>query len=425
MKPSREAQKTRTSAPIHDSIDRILLAPVFGPLFFLVVMWLVFQLTTTLASPLQKWLSTLLTGPVAGGTSALMNTIGLGGTWMEGLVVDGLIAGVGMVLTFLPMMTMMFLLLAGLEHSGYLARAAVLTDRVMGILGLPGQAFLPLVVGFGCNVPALMATRDLPQRHQRLMTALLIPFTACSARLTVFIMLGSMFFGRWAGTVVFGMYLVSLGYVVLAGLLMRKTLWRTIGEQPLVFDLPAYQIPRFQPIWFIAWARIKDFLQTAGGIIVAAVIGVWFLQAIPVHGGSFGHVEVTDSLYGWSASLVAPLFSPAGFGNWEAVAALVVGLVAKEAVISSWAQTYGVLGVDLSVLGDHIWMTFEVSSGGHAIAAIVAFMVYLLAYTPCVATFATQVRQVGWKWTAVGMAIQLVMASIAAIVTFQFLRLIL
>jgi len=401
------------------------MAPVIGPALFLLIMWLVFQTTTTLASPLQRWLSTAISGPISHGVSALMNLIGSGGTWVEGFLINGVIAGVGIVLTFVPLLTMIFLFLAVLESSGYLARVAVMTDRVMARLGLPGHAFLPLVVGFGCNVPALIATRNLTNRKQRLMTIMLIPLTACSARLTVFAMMGSMFFGRWAGTVVFAMYLASLVFVVVCGLVLRKTLWRAVGTSVVIFDLPAYRIPPWRSIWATTWDRLSDFLKTAGGIVVGAVILVWLFQAIPVGPGTFGHVEVGDSLYAWLASSVAPLFSPAGFGTWEIVAALVVGLVAKEAVISSWAQTFGAQGVDLGDIGEHLQATLEISSGGHAYAAILAFMVYLLAYTPCVATFATQVREIGWKWSAVGMIFQLVVASLAAIAVFQVLRLIL
>ncbi|MCL2784272.1 MAG: ferrous iron transporter B, partial [Propionibacteriaceae bacterium] len=314
--------------------------------------------------------------------------------------------------------------LAILEDSGYLARAAVLTDRVMGTLGLPGQAFLPLVVGFGCNVPAIAATRVLSTKRHRLLTVLLIPYTACSARLTVFVMLGTVFFGNWAGTAVFVMYLVSILLVILGGLVLRSTLVRTMGREPLVIDLPAYQVPTLRLTWSVTWVRLKGFLQNAGGIIVVAVILIWAIQAIPMDGSAFGHVDVENSLYAWMARTVAPMFNPAGFGSWETVAALVVGFVAKEAVISSWGQTYGIANLDdISILGDHIRTAFEISSGGHTMAAVAAFMVYLLAYTPCVATLAAQRREVGWKWTGVGMALQLAVATAMAIAVFQLGRL--
>ena len=404
-----------------DRIDAFAVAPVVGPVSFLVVMWLVFQVTTTVAAPLQSALETLMSGPVSQGATWLLVRLGLGDTWVRGLVIDGLVAGVGMVLTFTPLMALMFVLLALLEDSGYLARAAVVTDRVMGRLGLPGRAFLPLVVGFGCNVPAVAATRVLATPHQRLLTALLVPFTSCSARLTVYVMLGSVFFGRWAGTAVFAMYVTSIVLVVVVGLALRTTLWRTVGAEPLVLDLPPYQVPTLRLTLTVAWARLKGFLQSAAGIIVATVTLVWLAQAIPVGSGTFGAVPVADSLYAWVARAVTPVFTPTGFAQWETVSALVVGFVAKEAVLSSWAQTYA--ADSDAALSEHLRLAFEASSGGHTLAAVAAFFVFLLAYTPCVATLAAQRREIGLRWTAFGFALQLVVAYGLAVAVFQLARL--
>jgi ferrous iron transport protein B len=408
-----------------DKVDKVLLAPWLGPAIFLAVMWAVFQITTTVATPLQDLLGNFFAGPVSNAASWGLDQIGLGGSWVEGLLVAGLINGVGMLLSFTPLLALMFVLLALLEDSGYLARAAVLTDRVMGAIGLPGRAFLPLVVGFGCNVPAVMATRVLSTPRQRLMMVLLIPFTACTARLTVFVMLGSVFFGRWAGTAVFVMYVVSILLVVLGGLALRATLWRAMPAEPLIIDLPPYQAPTLRLTSAVAWTRLKGFLQTASGIIVATVVVVWLLQAIPVGPGGFGQVGVEDSLYAWLAQAVAPLFSPAGFGAWQTVSALVVGFVAKEAVISSWGQTYALADPnDATALGEQLRVAFEVSSGGHTLVAVAAFMVFLLAYTPCVATLAAQQREVGWKWTGFGIVVQLAVATAMSIAVFQVGRLI-
>ncbi|MDR2929698.1 MAG: ferrous iron transport protein B [Propionibacteriaceae bacterium] len=412
--------KGTTHQQFSDKVDRFVLAPVVGPMIFLGVMWLVFQITTTVAAPLQDGLESIVSGPVADAATWALVQIGLGGSWVEGLVVSGLISGVGMLLSFTPLMALMFILLALLEDSGYLARAAVLTDRVMGALGLPGRAFLPLVVGFGCNVPGIAATRVLSTPRQRLLTVMLIPFTACSARLTVFVMLGSVFFGKWAGTAVFVMYVVSILLVVVAGFALRSTLWRSMMAEPLVIDLPPYQVPTVRLTCSVAWTRLKGFLQTASGIIVATVVLVWLAQAIPVNGGVFGQIEVEDSAYAWLARQVAPLFSLAGFGSWQTVSALVVGFVAKEAVISSWGQTYAVADPDdYFSLGQHIQAAFETSSGGHTLPAVAALMIFFLAYTPCVATLAAQTREVGWKWTGFGVVMQLVVASVMSIAVFQ------
>ncbi|MEL4505241.1 ferrous iron transport protein B [Luteococcus sp. H138] len=423
---TRDSGEARAS--LSDKVDRWVTAPVIGPLIFMAVMWCVFQITTVVAAPMQDFLDGLFTGPISDGVTWALSQVGLGESWVQGLLVDGLVAGVGMLLTFAPLMALMFLLLALLEDSGYMARAAVVTDRMMRSLGLPGRAFLPLVVGFGCNVPAISATRILPQERQRILTALLVPFTSCTARLTVYVLVATTFFGRWAGTVVFAMYLVSILMVVLCGLALRKTLWRTMGAEPLVLDLPPYQRPTVRLTAAVTWTRLKGFLQTASGIIVATVCVVWLLQSIPTGGGErFGEVPVEDSAYGVAAQAVSPVFGPAGFDQWQTTSAMVVGFVAKEAVISSWAQTYAVdepeEGGDPGTLGQRITADFEKSSGGHPLPAVIAFLVFLLAYTPCVATLAAQKREIGLKWTIFGVAMQLAVAWVSAVAIFQIGRL--
>ena len=400
-----------------DRIDRWATAPVIGPVIFLAVMWAVFALTTTVAAPLQGALDAFFTGPVTSVTTSAFAAIGMGGSLVEGFVVDGLIAGVGMLLTFVPLMAIMFALLALLEDSGYMARAAVVTDRLMARLGLPGRAFLPLVVGFGCNVPAISAVRVLPDARHRLLTALLVPFTSCSARLTVYVMVAATFFPAHAGTVVFAMYVTSILLVVLGGLLLRSTLIRTMGSDPLVLDLPPYQRPALRLLAAATWMRLRGFLETASGIIVATVAVVWALGVIPAPGTSWalGEVPIADSLYAWLADQASVLFLPTGFAEWHAIGALMVGFVAKEAVISSWAQTYPA-DVDLST---GVYTDFVASSGGHPQAAAAAFLVFLLAYTPCVATLAAQKRQIGTRWTATGVAMQLAMAWLLAVAVFQ------
>ena len=412
-----------------DRLDRLTTAPLVGPLLFLAVMWVVFQATTSLAAPLQAALDTLFTGPVSTAATALLTGVGLGESWVQGLVVDGLIAGVGMLLTFVPVMIVMFAFLSVLEDSGYMARAAVVTDRAMRAIGLPGRAFLPLIVGFGCNVPAISATRVLPDARHRLLTALLVPFTSCSARLTVYVLVATTFFGDRAGTVVFGMYVLSIVLVVLVGLLLRATLLRTLGNDPLVLDLPPYQLPIPRLVATATWRRVRGFLRTASGIIVATVVVVWALSATPAPGaaGNFNDVPVQDSVYASVAGTMAPVFEPAGFGDWEATSALMVGFIAKEAVISSWAQTYAIAEPDApdqpGSLGNALRASFERSSGGHTTPAVLAFLVFLLAYTPCVATLAAQRREIGMRWTLVGVGIQLVVSWSLAVLVFQVGRL--
>lgn len=415
-------------------VDRVVLHPVVGPLLFLAVMWAVFFITTTVAGPMQDGLEDLVTGPVSDAARAGLEAIGLDHWLISGLLVDGLIGGVGMVLTFAPLLALMFLCLAVLEDSGYMARAAVVTDRVMRSIGLPGKAFIPIVVGYGCNVPAISATRVLGDVRHRILTCLLIPFTSCSARLIVFMMLAQVFFPDHAGSAVFGMYVLSIALVVAVGLALRKTVWRAMPSEALVIDLPSYQLPTFKLSLSVMWVRLKGFLHTAGGIIVATVVVIWLLMSIPVTGGhSFDEEAVPpeDSAYGAVSKAISPAFAPAGFDSWSLTGPLVTGFVAKETLISTWAQTYAVDDVTdadpeeqaESSLADHIRSDFDATSGGHGLAAVWAYMVFLLAYTPCVATVAAQRREIGWKWTLIGFALQLVTAWVLAVGVFQVLRL--
>lgn len=411
-----------------ERIDRVALAPVIGPLLFLFVMWVVFQLTTTVAAPLQDALDQLVSGPISRAAEGLLGWIGLGGGVVEGFIVSGLIAGVGMLLTFVPVMAIMFLCLAMLENSGYLARGAVVTDRLMRMIGLPGRAFLPLVVGFGCNVPAISAARVLPDARQRLLVALVVPYTSCSARLSVYVLVATTFFGAGAGSVVFAMYVVSILFVVGVGLVLKATAIRALPDDPLFIDLPRYQLPLPRMILALTWVRLRGFLQTAGGIIVATVAVVWLLSAIPVRDGSFADVDARNSLYGEVSAFVAPVFAPAGFDDWHTSWALITGFVAKEAVISTWAQSYEtaepVADDQPGSLADDLKRDFERTSDGHTTAAVMAFLVFLLAYTPCVATLAAQKREIGTRWTLASVAINLSTAWVAAVLVFQIGRLV-
>ena len=421
--------RTDVGEPLSQRVDRVVLHPVLGPILFLAVMWAVFFITTTVAGPLQDDLEALITGPVSDAVRSLLPDHWL----LSGLLVDGLIGGVGMVLTFAPLLALMFLCLAVLEDSGYMARAAVVTDRVMRAIGLPGKAFIPIVVGYGCNVPAISATRVLGDVRHRILTCLLIPFTSCSARLIVFMMLAQVFFPAHAGSAVFGMYVLSIALVVLVGLALRRTVWRAMPAEALVIDLPAYQLPTFGLTLSVMWVRLKGFLHTAGGIIVATVVVIWLLMSIPVTGGhSFneGAVPPEDSAYGAVSKVMSPVFAPAGFDSWSLTGPLVTGFVAKETLISTWAQTYAVEDVTddapeeqaESPLASHIRADFDAASGEHGLAAVWAYMVFLLAYTPCVATVAAQRREIGWKWTLIGFALQLATAWILAVGVFQVLK---
>ena len=407
-----------------DQLDKFLTSPVFGPAALLGILWLVFQGTTTFAAPMQDWLDVVINQKFG---SLVADNIG-SNPIIRGLVVDGIIAGVGMLLTFLPVMTVMFFFLSFLEDSGYMARAAVVADRIMRAAGLPGRAILPMLVGFGCNVPAISATRALSDARHRLIAGLAVPFTACSARLAVYVFVGTVFFGRNAGSVIFAMYLISISLVIGFSFIFKTIFAKDAPREPLLIELPPYKLPTSMLIVSDAWLRVKGFLREAAGIVVITVIAVSVLMSIPVSSGySFGEVPVEESAYGKVSKAISPIFAPAGFDDWHTTGALITGFVAKEVVISSWAQNYAVDGEDSQSqeksLGKLLKNDFEKSSGGAPLPAIWAFLVFLTAYTPCVATVAAQKKEFGTRWALIGVGLQLAIAWLLAVAIFQVGRL--
>lgn len=422
---------------LSDRIDRVLLHPVIGVLVFLAVLFVVFQATTTLASPMQDWIDVTFRGWCTDGLDLLLGLFGpsVSGGWLRSLLVDGLLDGVVTVLTFIPVMGIMFLLLSILEDSGYMARAAFVMDRAMRTLGLDGRAFLPIIVGFGCNLPALAATRTLSDSRQRVLTGMLVPFAACSARLSVFLVLAHAFFPKYAGLVVFLMYVASVMVILLVGVLLRHTMFRGLEPEPLMLALPAYQCPRALQLARSVLLRLWGFIRGASVIIISMITALWLLQGIPVtaNAGGFAHVDdVHDSAYGVLADAVAPVFAPAGFDDWHASAALITGFVAKEVVVGSMSQSYHADEPDDAAsqqagegtLGQKLRASFDQSSHGHGKAAAIAFLLFTLAYTPCLATVAEMRRQFGTKVAARSVLLSLAVAYVIAIIAFQTLRLI-
>lgn len=422
---------------LSDRIDRVLLHPVIGVLVFLAVLFVVFQATTTLASPMQDWIDVTFRGWCTDGLDLLLGLFGpsVSGGWLRSLLVDGLLDGVVTVLTFIPVMGIMFLLLSILEDSGYMARAAFVMDRAMRALGLDGRAFLPIIVGFGCNLPALAATRTLSDSRQRVLTGMLVPFAACSARLSVFLVVAHAFFPKYAGLVVFLMYVASVMVILLVGVLLRHTMFRGLEPEPLMLALPAYQCPRALQLARSVLLRLWGFIRGASVIIISMITALWLLQGIPVtaNAGGFAHVDdVHDSAYGVLADAVAPVFAPAGFDDWHASAALITGFVAKEVVVGSMSQSYHADEPDDAAsqqagegtLGQKLRASFDQSSHGHGKAAAIAFLLFTLAYTPCLATVAEMRRQFGTKVAARSVLLSLAVAYVIAIIAFQTLRLI-
>ena len=454
---------------LSDRIDRYATHRLLGIPLFLAAMWAVFKITTDLSAPWVEWLGGVLEGPVSRWAIALLDAVGLAGTWVASLLVDGLIAGVGSVLAFIPVLLTLAFALAVLEDSGYMARGAFVMDRLMNRVGLQGRSFLPLMVGFGCSVPAIYATRTLPNQRDRILTGLLVPFMSCGARLPVYVLFAAVFFPGRASLVILGLYLLGIAVALFVGLLLRRTVLPAVTTSGLVMGLPPYRLPNARSIWYHMWQRTRAFLRHAASLILLTTLGIWLLTAIPVGGGgSFADTPMADSAYGRLSAAVAPALRPLGFGSWQAGGALISGLVAKEVVVSTLAQTYdadiagdpaggssfaedvveilgsfgravgdtlravpGLIGINLSSdeseaedgLAAAIRAGFTVTSGGHAAAAGLAFMVFVLLYTPCMATIAAERHELGAKWMWLSLVGQLAIAWIIALTVFQFGRL--
>ena len=457
--------RTRT-----DRIDAVVTNRYLGIPIFLAAMWIVFKLTTDVAGAFLEWIDNTVAGPIEHLVRSLMESVGLGGTWVESLLADGVVAGVGAILVFIPVLFSLYLALSFLEDSGYMARAAFVMDRVMSGVGLQGKSFLPMLVGFGCTVPAVYATRTLENERDRILTTLLVPFMSCGARLPVYVIMASVFFPDYAGLAVFSMYLLGIVVAVAIGFLLKRSVLPVTNPMPAIMEMPPYRLPTFRSIWFQTWTRTRAFLREAGSIIFIATIVVWFLMAIPVGGiGSFGDTDVEDSAFAAVAGVVAPVLDPAGFGSWEATGSLMSGFVAKEVIVSTMAQVYGaesaesaedpaivesvaevftgfggavvdaaksipgIIGIDLSTDGEtetptglsaSIKASFEETSGGHGVLAALAFMVFILVYTPCVATVGAIRHEIGTRWMWFSVVGQTVLAWVMAVGVFQIGRLV-
>ncbi len=407
-----------------DAIDSYLLRPAIGVPIFLAVLYGMFELVTLVAQPLMDAATWIVEKPLVEAARDALGAIGGRGTWLEGLLVDGVLVGVATVAAFVPLMAITFVAIAALDTSGYLTRAAVVADAAMRRIGLDGRAVLPMIVGFGCNVPALAATRALPHARHRLVAGLLVPYTACSARLTVFLFIATAFFPGRAGTAVFAMYLLSVALVVFGGLLMRSAQSGTATRAPLVLVLPPYQLPAPRPLLGDALVRVRMFVRRAGAVIVAALVAMWLLTAVPVSTEyGFGEAPPEDSAWGVAAQALVPVMEPAGLDDWRLTSALMTGLAAREAVVGALAQSHGDDGSGaISDLSPLLQETVRESSDGATDAAALAFMVFVLAYTPCVATLAEQRRQLGTARAFTAFGVQLTVAWSLAVAVFQVSR---
>jgi len=458
-----KSQAARIS--MSDRIDKIVTNRILGIPIFLVLMWVVFKFTTDGSGPFLDWVDGVINGPITNWTGGLINLIGLGGTWVESLLIDGVIAGVGGVLVFVPVMLSLYFALAILEDSGYMARAAFVMDRLMHSLGLHGKSFMCMIVGFGCTVPACYATRTLENEKDRILTGLLVPFMSCGARLPVYVLFTSIFFSHNSNTVIFLLYLTGIAVAIMLGVVLNKTLFKNRERSPFVLELPPYRIPTFRNIRYLMWWRTSAFVRKAFSFIMITSVIIWLLMAIPMNGGLFAETEVEHSSFAYINRAISPIFQPTGFSSWQNTGAIVTGFVAKEVVVGTMGQIFKVeeaeeelaattffedlgevissffiavvdtiksipliVGINLFEGEDEDTNTelmavvqthFEEISGGHGTLASLAFMVFILLYTPCMVAVAAQIQEFGAKWALFGALMQLTVAYISAVIVFQ------
>jgi ferrous iron transport protein B len=374
-----------------DKIDCFLTNKFLGIPIFLFVAWLMFQTTFKLSEPLMGWIEhffTLLGSEVI----AFLSELGFS-TWFQSLVVDGIIGGVGGVLVFIPIIGILFIIMAILEDSGYMARVAYLMDKLMHKIGLHGKAFIPLMLGFGCNVPGIMATRTLETKRDRLLAILINPFMSCGARLPVYALFAGVFFSAYQGWIIFSLYVLGIVIAIIAGLIFKKLLSKGLSS-PFVMELPPYRMPSIKGVLIHAWSKVWAFIQKAGTIILAFSIIIWLMASLPA-GVEYGSRE---SFAGSVGETISPVFEPLGFDNWQSSVALSFGFVAKEVVVGTFGTLYGVEDVEsesgVNSLPESLQEDFTPLSA-------YAFMVFVLLYMPCMAVLAVVKRETNsWKWPA-------------------------
>ena len=396
-------------AALTDKADRLLTHNVLGLPIFLVIMALVFFLTFTIGDWLKGYFETGLE-ILSGGARSGLEAIHVAPPLIS-LLVDGIIAGVGGILTFLPNIFILFLALAFLEDSGYMARVAYVMDNIMGRLGLSGRSFIPMVLGFGCTVPAIMASRALESKRDRYKTMLITPFMSCSARLPIYVLFSQMFFPENAMLVAFSLYVLGLVVAVLIAFLLHLADRKRAREDQLLIELPEFKAPSAHTIAIYVWEKVKDYLTKAGTIIFLASIIMWFLLNFGPSGYSTDMADTFGSILGkW----IVPFFAPIGLGYWQIVVALIAGISAKEVVVSSCAVLFGIS----SVTSDAGMAALSGSLGALGFGALNAYalMTFSLLYVPCAATLATIKKETGsWGWTGLVAVFQI---AVAWLVTF-------
>lgn len=396
-----------------DKADRIMTHPVWGIPVFLGIMALVFFLTFTVGDFLKEYFHTGLD---------MLSTAAFNGLthihaapWVTSLIVNGIIAGVGGILTFLPNIFILFLALAFLEDSGYMARVAYVMNETMGMVGLSGKAFLPMLLGFGCTVPAVMATRSLESVKDRRRTILITPFMSCSARLPIYVLFAEMFFPNQALLVAYSLYVIGLCMAIFVAFIAHMHEKHEGVQNTLLIELPEYKAPNIRTVAIYVWDKVKDYLGKAGTTIFIASIVLWFVLNL----GPSGFVsDVSHSFAAIIGHVLVPVLRPAGLGMWQVAVALISGISAKEVVVSSFSVLFGISNINSAAGMSQLSLGLSMAGFGGVNAY--ALMIFCLMYSPCIAAVATIKKETGsWKWTISMVLFQLAVAWISAVIVFQ------
>lgn len=394
VKPRESKERIRSQ-----KIDKLLTGKYTGIPMFIAIMGLVFYLTfNVIGAALSNVLDILITF-VTNGVDNLLTAMNVNSV-LHALIIDGIFNGVGSVLSFLPIIVTLFFFLSILEDSGYMARVAFIMDKLLRKLGLSGRSIVPMLIGFGCSVPGVMASRTLSSERDRRMTVLLTPFMSCSAKVPIYAFFSAAFFPHYAALVMIGMYFIGIIVGIIMAFIFKKTLFK--GEPvPFVMELPNYRMPGAKNVVHLLWEKAKDFLQKAFSIIFIATMLIWFMQNFDIRLNVVA--DSRQSILAVLAGMITPLFKPLGFGDWRLVTAILTGVMAKESVVST-----------ISILfGSTIEMVSVISAAG-----AMSFLVFCLLYTPCVAAIASVKKELGGKWAAYVVVIQCVVAWIAALITY-------
>ena len=394
---------------VSDKIDKIVTNRILAIPIFLAIMFIVFRITFgAIGSYSVDFVDGFINETLAEAVEGWLLAAG-GADWLVELIVSGIIGGLGSVLAFIPQIILLFFFLSILEDSGYMARAAFVMDRMLRKLGLSGKSFIPMLMGFGCTVPAAMAARTLENEKDRKLTIILTPFMSCGARLPVYALFSAAFFFRNQTVVIFSIYLLGIVVAILSGILLKNTVFK--GEvAPFVMELPPYRVPTIKGLAIHMWDRIKGFLKKAGTIIFTASVLIWFCQSFSF---SFSMVEdPADSIFGTIGKVIAPIFSPLGFGDWKSSMALLTGLVAKEVVVSTIGILNGV-GEEAASISAALQSYFTPLKA-------YSFMVFTLLYMPCIAAFAAIKRELNsWKLALFSAGYHMAVAWFVAFLVYQ------